>query len=129
MNFTHLVIPVLGLLAPIVAILAHYLGRAYSERQKHLTVREMVRAGVPVPPELLADLCDADAGPGGPRTTTPLRLLLAAGIHIGLGLGLMAMFVVINPASWLWAIGLVPSCLGLVLAVLWALLRRQPAAA
>jgi hypothetical protein len=125
MNFIHLVIPVLGLLVPLVAILAYYVGRAYSERQKHLTVREMVRAGVPIPPELLADLRGGDTGPGGAGAATPTRLLLAAAINVGLGLGLVAMFVVIEPGGWLWGIGLVPTCLGLVLASLGVLMRRQ----
>lgn len=125
MNFTHLVIPVLGLSVPIVAILAHYLGRAYSERQRHLTVREMVRAGVPVPPELLADLRDPASGAGAAWAMSPARLLVVGAINLGLGLGLVAMFAVISPGGWLWSIGLVPICLGLVLAVLSLLMRRQ----
>ena len=52
--FGPLLIPVLALSIPIVAIIAHYLGKAYSEWQRHQTIREFVRAGQPVPPELLA---------------------------------------------------------------------------
>ena len=33
--FNPLMIPILALLIPIVAILAHYLGKAHSERQRH----------------------------------------------------------------------------------------------
>jgi hypothetical protein len=123
----HLLIPVLGLLIPIVAIVAHHLAKAYGERQRHLTIREYVRAGQPVPPELLADAGDAEAlrtrhGPG-------MRLLLPATINLALGLGLMGMFAVISPGSWLWGIGLVPLCLGLGLGLTWAVLRKQPSGA
>jgi Domain of unknown function (DUF6249) len=125
LSFAHLIIPVLGLLIPIVAIVAHYLGRAYSDRQRHLTIREFARAGQPVPPELLADTRDG----GGPRTSRsqggPNRILLPGAINVGLGLGLMGLFAVMSPGSWLWGIGLVPLSLGLGLLALWAVVRKQ----
>lgn len=125
LSFGHLIIPVLGLLIPIVAIVAHYLGKAYSDRQRHLTIREFARAGQPVPPELLADTQDG----GWPRTprseASPNRVLLPAAINVGLGLGLMGLFAVMSPGSWLWGIGLVPLGLGLGLLALWAFVRKQ----
>jgi Domain of unknown function (DUF6249) len=124
----HLVIPVLGLLVPIVAIVAHYASKAYSERQRHLTIRELARNGLPIPPELLVDAADGDAfrarrGPAGAN-----RILLPGAINIGLGLGLMGLFAVMQPDSWLWGLGLLPLCLGLVLVALWLVVRKQPTA-
>lgn len=122
----HLIIPVLGLLIPIVAIVAHHLVKALGERQRHLTIREYVRAGQPVPPELLAETAPEGA-PGRGAAPSPHRLLLPAVVNAAVGLGLMGMFVVIRPDSWLWSIGLIPLCLGLGLGLVWAVMRRQPA--
>jgi hypothetical protein len=125
LSFAHLIIPVLGLSIPIVAIVAHYLGKAYSDRQRHLTIREFARAGQPVPPELLADTQDGawQRTPG--NEASPHRVLLPGAINVGLGLGLMGLFVVVSPGSWLWGIGLVPLGLGLGLLALWAIVRKQ----
>jgi Domain of unknown function (DUF6249) len=129
LSFGHLLIPVLALLIPIVAILAHHLGKAYGERQRHLTIREFVRAGQPVPPELLAeswtDTKGRDWHSKPPVKADPNRMLLPGAINVGIGLGLMAMFAVISPGSWLWGIGWVPLCLGLGLVLLWAVVRKQ----
>lgn len=51
-----LLIPIIALLIPIVGIVAHYVGLVNRERERHMTVRELARAGQPIPPELLADL-------------------------------------------------------------------------
>ncbi len=125
LSVAHLIIPVLGLSIPIVAIVAHYLGRAYRDRQRHLTIREFARAGQPVPPELLADPQDGgwQRTPGG--EASPHRVLLPGVVNVGLGLGLMGLFAVMSPGSWLWGIGLVPLGLGLGLLVLWAVVRKQ----
>jgi hypothetical protein len=125
LTFGHLIIPVLGLLIPIVAIVAHYLGKAHSERQRHQTIREFARAGQPVPPELLAEAQESDWQRTQHGKAHPNRILLPAAINVGLGLGLIGMFVVMSPGSWLWGIGLVPLCLGLGLVLLWAFVRRQ----
>jgi Domain of unknown function (DUF6249) len=124
-SFGHLIIPVLGLLIPIVAIVAHYLGKAYSERLRHQTIREFARAGQPVPPELLADTQDGDWQRAQRGQANPNRILLPGTINVGLGLGLMGLFAVVSPGSWLWGIGLVPLGLGLGLVVLWAFVRKQ----
>jgi hypothetical protein len=127
LSFMHLLIPVLGLCIPIIAILALFFSRVYSVRQRHLTIREFVRAGQPVPPELLAVLGDAAGSEGwhkaGGGNHQPGRLVLPATVNTGLGLGLMGFFGVLSPSSWLWAIGLVPLLLGLALWVLWAATR------
>lgn len=122
LTFGHLIIPILGLLIPIVAILAHYVGKAYGERLRHQTIREFARAGHPVPPELLVDIQDERTQR---VTNNPNRILVPGAINVGVGLGLMGMFALMSPGSWLWGIGLVPLCLGLGLIVLWAVVRKQ----
>jgi hypothetical protein len=123
--FAPYVIPVLALVIPIVAIVAHYSAKASSERLRHETIRELARAGQPIPPELLADAQDS----GWPRArrepANPNRILLPALINVGAGLGLMGMFAVMRPGTWLWSIGLLPLLLGLALGVYWAFERKQ----
>jgi Domain of unknown function (DUF6249) len=124
LTFAHLAIPLLGLLIPIVAIVAHYLTKAHAVRQRHETLREFARAGQPVPPELLVEpQGERDgAAPKDPQQ----RILQPAMVNLGLGLGVMGLFAAIRPGSWLWAIGLVPLGLGLGLLALWLVARKQP---
>jgi hypothetical protein len=119
LTFAHLAIPLLALCIPLVAIVAHFLAKAYAERQRHETLREFARAGLPVPPELLAEV-------QAPSANTPLRLLAPALVNLGLGLGIMALFAAVSPGSWLWAIGFVPLGLGAALLLLW-FASRKPA--
>lgn len=121
----HLIIPILGLLIPIVAIVAHYAAKAYGERQRYQTIREFARAGQPVPPELLTDPQPEADPPHASERNLASRILLPAAVNLGLGLGLMALLAVVSPGSWLWAIGFVPSGLGLGLLAFWAVARRQ----
>ncbi len=124
-GLAHLIIPVLGLLIPMVAIVAHFVGKAYSDRQRHLTIREFVRAGQPVPPELLADMQDGSRSRAPNSQSGPNRLGLLGAVNASLGLGLVGLFVVVSPGSWLWGIGLVPLSLGLGLLALWVVVRKQ----
>lgn len=124
--FNPLMIPILALLIPIVAILAHYLGKAHSERQRHETIRELARAGQPIPPELLGDVQDSDWHRARCVRANPNRVLVPAVINIGVGLGLMGMFSLMMPGAWLWSIGLLPLFIGLGLALYWAVERKQP---
>jgi len=123
--FNPLMIPILALLIPIVAILAHYLGKAHSERQRHETIRELARAGQPIPPELLGDVQDSDWHRARCVRANPNRVLVPAVINIGVGLGLMGMFSLMMPGAWLWSIGLLPLFIGLGLALYWAVERKQ----
>jgi hypothetical protein len=120
-----LFIPILALFIPIVAILSHYIGKAHSERQRHETIRELARAGQPIPPELLNDVQDSDFQRARRNQANPNRILVPAVINIGIGVGLMGMFSMMMPGAWLWSIGLLPLCLGLGLAVYWAVERKQ----
>ncbi|WP_158218246.1 DUF6249 domain-containing protein [Roseateles puraquae] len=124
-SWLPLMIPILALMIPIVAILAHYFGRAHSERQRHETIREIARAGLPIPPELLADAQDSDWHRARREAANPNRLLVPAFINIAVGLGLMGMFSLMMPGAWLWSIGLLPLFIGCALALYWAVERRQ----
>lgn len=124
LTLAHLAIPLLALSIPVVAIVAHYLAKAYGERQRHETLRAFARAGLPVPPELLVEL--APRSPGG--LGGPARVLGAALVNLGLGVGAMGLFAVLSPGAWLWAIGLVPVGLGLALLVWWRVVRPAPPA-
>jgi hypothetical protein len=121
-----LMIPILALLIPIVAIVAHYLGKAHNERQRHETMRALARAGLPIPPELLADAQDSDWYRSRRDQANPNRMLVPAVINVAAGLGLMGMFASMHPGGWLWAIGLIPLCLGLGFLLLWSVERKQP---
>jgi len=126
----QLLIPILGMLIPIVAIVAYYVNKNSSERERHTTMRELVRNGQPIPPELLGSLRDFEESDyGDTRNQRSLvNTLRGAVINISVGVGLMSMFFVMRPNSWLWALGLIPACLGMGLLLLWWV-GRPPAAA
>ncbi|MBV8036926.1 MAG: hypothetical protein JOY88_17935 [Pelomonas sp.] len=121
-----LFIPILAMFIPIIAILSHYIGKAHSERQRHETIRELARAGQPIPPELLADVQDSDWRRARRDQANPNRILVPAVINIGVGLGLMGMFSLMMPGAWLWSIGLLPLFIGIGLVLYWAVERKQP---
>ena len=125
-----LLIPILGLMIPIVAILAHYISKNNRERERHATIRELARAGLPVPPELLGNLRDfKDSDYADSKARSPSGNLRGAVVNLSVGLGLMGMFYVMRPESWLWAIGLIPTCLGVGLLLLWWIERRPATSA
>ncbi|MGQ3051229.1 MAG: DUF6249 domain-containing protein [Roseateles sp.] len=126
-NSLPLFIPILAMFIPIVAIVAHYLGKAHSERQRHETIRELARAGQPIPPELLGEAQDSDWHRARRDQANPNRILVPAIINIAVGLGLMGMFSMMMPGAWLWSIGLLPMFIGIGLALYWALERKQQA--
>ena len=120
-NFA-LLIPLMGMLIPIVAIVGYYLNKASKDRLRHDTIRELVRAGQPIPPELLSE----DEAPAAKSAPNPNRSLSSGITNVAVGLGLMGMFALMRPGSWLWGIGLVPLCLGMGFLVLWSIERKQP---
>lgn len=120
-------IPIVALLIPIVAIVAHYVGKASRERAIHETVRQLSAAGQPIPPQLLdGSAFRSDEAPSSNKNH-PLYHLRAGAINLAVGLGLAGMFFVMRPNSWLWAIGLIPLCLGLAFLLLWQYERKHPA--
>ena len=126
-----LLIPILALLIPIVAIVAHYVAKSNRERERHETIRLMIKSGQPIPPELLgeADAGDSDWQRERRNQSNPNRSLVPGVINLSVGLGLMGMFSVMRPASWLWAIGCVPACLGIGFIFLWLVERKQQTSA
>lgn len=125
-NFA-LLIPILALMIPIVAIVAHYMTKSKREQALHDTLRELAKAGQPIPPQLFSgkDFQDSDIEEARPRNRN--RSLQAAVVNFSVGLGLMGMFAAMRPGSWLWAIGLIPFCLGVGLFLLWNFERKQTA--
>ncbi len=125
-NFA-LLIPMLALAIPIVAIVAHYVSKSSRERQRHETMRQLIQAGQPVPPGWLADEDEDEITrrAASRELANPNRSLTPGIINLSVGLGLMGMFTLMRPGSWLWGIGLVPFCLGLGFIVLWAIERKQ----
>lgn len=127
-NFSDwaILIPILSLLIPIVAIVSHFMGKAQSERLRHETIRELVRAGQPIPPELLLDVQDSDWQRARRVEASPNRILIPAIATGSLGLGLMGMFAAMSPDTWLWSIGLAPFLFGLGLTLYWNVERQRP---
>ena len=123
-NFA-LLIPILALMIPIIAIVAHYVSKSGRERERHETMRQLIKAGQPVPQGWLVDEDDDEATKASSRPSNPNRSLTPGVINLSVGLGLMGMFSLMRPGSWLWGIGLIPFCLGLGFLVLWAIERGQ----
>jgi len=119
-NFA-LLIPLMGMLIPIVAIAGYYLNKSSKDRLRHETIRELIKAGQPIPPELLSD----DEVPAAKSPSNPNRSLTSGVTNLAVGIGLMGMFALMRPGSWLWGIGLIPFCLGLGFLVLWSVERKQ----
>lgn len=122
-SFGPLLIPILALIIPIVAILGHYISKTSIERERHETIRTLVKAGQPVPPEML-DAQDSDFHRARREERNPNRILVPAIINMAIGLGLMGMFNAMSPGSWLWSIGLLPLFFGIGLALYWAVERK-----
>lgn len=131
MSFEHIIspvlIPILALLIPIVAIAAHHIAKVSNERQRQETIRELVRAGQPIPPELLGEAPDSDWHRARCQQSNPNRILIPALINIAVGPGLMIMFWLMMPGAWLWSIGLLPLFFGLALLLYWKVERQQQA--
>ena len=119
-NFA-LLIPLMGMLIPIVAIAGYYINKSSKDRLRHETIRELIKAGQPIPPELLA----TDDVPAEKSPSNPNRSLTPGVTNVAVGLGLMGMFALMRPGSWLWGIGLIPFCLGMGFLLLWSIERKQ----
>lgn len=119
-----LVIPALALLIPVAVVGFHYASKTRVERERHETIREIVRAGQPIPPELLEPV---DSGWSSARreSVDPNRMLIPGVVNVFAGLGLAGMFAVMRPGAWLWAIGLLPFSVGLGFVVFWLMVRKS----
>ncbi len=125
-NLSPLLIPLLAMTIPIVAIVAAFLYKSSRDRERHQTIREFIKAGQPVPPELLAgDAQDSDWGRERRAASYPNRSLVVGVVNLSAGLGLMGMFFLMMPGAWLWGIGLIPAFLGIGFLLLWNFERTQ----
>ncbi|MFO1253810.1 MAG: DUF6249 domain-containing protein [Inhella sp.] len=120
-------IPIVALLIPIVAIVAHYVSKSSRERAIHETVRQLSAAGQPIPPQLLDGSAFRSEEAPSASKGSPHYHLRAGAVNLAVGLGLAGMFFVMRPSSWLWAIGLIPLCLGAAFLVLWKYESKHPA--
>lgn len=120
-----LLIPILALMIPIVAIVAHYVSKSNRERERHETIRQMIKAGQPIPPELLGEPLEDDDKRERRNLANPNRSLIPGVVNLSVGIGLIIMFAVMRPGGWLWAIGAIPTCLGLGFILLWSFERKQ----
>ncbi len=118
-DLSPLLIPIIGVCIPIVAIVGGLLYKWNREQMLHETIRQLAAKGQPIPPELLAGRTPrAGAAPASPAGPAALR----SGVKlVAVGIGLALMFRVMQPNDWLWAIGMIPLCLGLGYLVLWKL--------
>jgi hypothetical protein len=117
--FPVVAIAILGVFGFPVAIVAIIIFSSWAKsRSLHRTVRMMVEKGQPVPPELFA----APAG-------APLRPwydLRRGIVLLGVGVGVVMFFGV--AAGWdegVWALGLIPTLIGLGYIVAWRLANRH----
>ena len=126
-----LLIPILGMLIPLVAIIGYYLLRAHRLQLEHDTLRKLAESGQPIPPELLRfgshdDAAGAVGASSGMRSAS--SQLRAGAINTGLGLGLMVFFYFMQgEEGWLWAIGAIPLCIGVAMLVVWKVERGSAA--
>ncbi len=122
-----LLVPILALMIPIVAIVAHYVSKSGRERERHETMRQLIKAGQPVPPGWLVDEDEDEVTrrAASRELANPNRSLLPGMVNFSVGVGLMGMFALMRPGSWLWGIGLIPFCLGLGFIALWFIERAQ----
>jgi hypothetical protein len=116
-----LLVPIVGMLIPIIAIVMGIAAKMQREKLRHDTLRAFAERGQPVPPELL-----------NPSVTPEFRYrhgrrtgLQVGAVNAGAGLGLMLMFYLMQPGGWLWSIGAIPLFVGVALLIATAVERKQ----
>jgi hypothetical protein len=119
-------IPLFGMLIPIVAIIGGVAQWWHSEAQRHETIRTLARSGQPIPPELLrsgrsnkSDHGSDLSSQGGSDSLKPAMILLAIGISLALALYIVA------PESGVWGFGLIPAFLGVAFLLVWIIESRR----
>jgi hypothetical protein len=110
--FLKLLPVILALLIPLVAIVGGVVLRLRRLALTHETIRQLSAQGLHIPPQLLIRR--------DPYARWSAKHQLHAGaINVGAGLGLMALFYVMKPGGWLWAVGCLPLFIGLAMLVVW----------
>jgi hypothetical protein len=122
-------IPLVALSIPIVAIISGLVQSWHSESQRHETMRQLARAGQPIPPELLRTRRNRDpVETQSLRPRPPGRSAFRLGLVLSfLGLGTALALYLVVPDGMYWAWGLIPIFLGLAYLVIWQIEARTPA--
>lgn len=127
LNMRHVLpflVPIMALMIPIVAIIMGIQAKMRREQLLHETLRQLADKGQPLPPELLNQLSgDGQASLDAQRRRTNGGLQAGA-INVAAGLGLAVMFYLMNPGSWLWAIGCLPGFIGIAMLIVWRVETR-----
>lgn len=124
MDIAPFAVPIVALCIPLLAIALNGWSRVRRNRELHETIRRMVEAGIPVPPELIAQIGLGDAS-AQKKSWTPETNLRGGLINLGAGTGLMIFFGVFIPNPGLWAVGAIPFFLGVALLVAWWIETRK----
>ena len=113
-NITSL-IPIFGMLIPIVAIISGMIQSRHEKTERYETIRTLARAGQPIPPELLRGL-KKNQDDDQPPTASSSRVshaLKSGIILISVGAGVSCCLYLLQPDGWLWGAGLIPLFLGI----------------
>jgi Domain of unknown function (DUF6249) len=121
-SLTGLLVPLFGIMLPVVIVGIVFYWRSVNTRQRHDTIARLIEKGLPVPPELLIPQHDLLAGRGGPRSP-----LLIAFTLLGLGIGLIVFFLAKGGDNW--GIGAIPLAIGLAQLLAWKLEQPKSTAA
>ena len=121
-NLTGLLVPLFGMLLPIIIIAIVMYGRHVSSRQRHELIGRLIEKGLPIPPELLAP--QSDLLPA--KNSRPGKLLWPMTM-IGAGVGLIIYLVVEGGDNW--GIGAIPLAIGLAQLLAWKFERKADSGA
>jgi hypothetical protein len=122
-------VPLFALLIPIIAIVSKLLHWWHGESERHATIRELGRAGQPIPAELLhPSRRDYQISVSASAAGSGLNRSLRSGIILlGVSVGLGAFLYLIAPEKWIWGVALIPGALGLANLVIARLeMRAKP---
>jgi len=112
-------VPIVALMIPIVAIVMGIQAKMRREQLLHETLRQLADKGQPLPPELMAQLTGEPVDRAEVHRRSMTTSLQVGAVNFAAGLGLTLMFYLMNPGSWLWAIGCLPGFIGLALMAVW----------
>lgn len=127
-HLTPYLIPLLALMIPIIAIAGSLITRSRREQMMHETLRQFAERGQPIPPELLSGSFGLEAKERQNAGINRNAMLYLGGINVGAGLGLVVMFMAMDPHGWLWAIGCLPLFVGVAMLLAWKYEHKQPTA-
>ena len=121
-NLIGLLVPLFGMLLPIIIIAIVMYGRHVNSRQRHELIGRLIEKGLPIPPELLVP--QSDLLPA--KSSRPGKLLWPMTM-IGAGVGLIIYLVVEGGNNW--GIGAIPLAIGLAQLLAWKLEHKADSGA